>query len=100
MVSDNDTIKVDHIMEVSFKVAAYEDKVESDVVPMTVCHLLLRWPWQFDCGIIHNGRTNHYSFKWEGKEDVLCPMLPNQVITDKTLSGHAIGESSKGAISH
>src|SRR5215216_3200954 len=42
-----------------------------DVVPMSICHLLLGRPWQFDCGVIHNGRTNHYSFKMKGKEYVL-----------------------------
>ena len=32
---------------------------------------------------LHNGRTNHYSFKMQGKEFVLRPMSPNQVIADK-----------------
>ena len=71
------------MVQVSFKIGAYEDTLECDVVPMTVCHLLLGRPWQFDRGVIHNGRTNHYSFKMKGKEYVLRPMSPSQVIADK-----------------
>ena len=70
-------------MQVSFKIGAYEDTLECDVVPMTVCHLLLGQPWQFDRGVVHNGRTNHYIFKMKGKEYVLRPMSPSQVIADK-----------------
>ena len=70
-LSDSGTIKVDHTVQVSFKIGAYEDSLECDVVPMSVCHLLLGRPWQFDRGVIHNGRTNHYSFKMKGKEYVL-----------------------------
>ena len=70
-LSDFGTIKVEHTVKVSFKIGAYEDTLECDVVPMSVCHLLLGRPWQFDRGVIHNGRTNHYSFKMKGKEYVL-----------------------------
>ena len=65
------TIQVEHIVKVAFKIGAYEDTLECDVVPMFVCHLLLGRPWQFDRGVIHNGRTNHYSFKTKVKEYVL-----------------------------
>jgi len=62
---------------------------------MSVCHLLLGRPWQFDRGVIHNGRTNHYSFKMKGKEYVLRPMSPSQVIADKQATHH--GENSERA---
>ena len=58
------------MVKVSFKTGAYEDTLECDVVPMSVCHLLLGRPWQFDSGIIHNGRINSYSFKMKGTEYV------------------------------
>jgi hypothetical protein len=87
-LSDSGTIQVEHTVQVSFKIGAYEDTLECDVVPMFVCHLLLGRPWQFDRGIIHNGRTNHYSFKMKGKEFVLRPMTPSQVIADKQASTH------------
>jgi hypothetical protein len=70
-LSDSGTIQVEHTVQVSFKIGTYEDTLECDVVPMSVSHLLLGRPWQFDRGIIHNGRTNHYSFKMKGKEYVL-----------------------------
>ena len=78
----------EHTVKVSFKIGAYEDTLECDVVPMSVCHLLLGRPWQFDHGVIHNGRTNYYSFKMKGKEYVLRPMSPSQVIADKQASTH------------
>ena len=59
------------------------------------CHLLLGRPWQFDRGVIHNGRTNHYIFKMKGKEYVLRPMSPSQVIADKQATHR--GENSERA---
>ena len=82
-LSDSGTIQVEHTVQVCFKIGAYEGTLECDVVPMSVCHLLLGIPWQFDYGVIHNGRTNHYSFKMKGKEYILRPMSPSQVIADK-----------------
>ena len=58
------------------------------MVPMTVCHLLLGRPWQFDRGVIHNGRTNHYSFKLKVKEYVLRPMSPSQGIAEQQATHH------------
>ena len=54
-LSDTGTIQVEQRVQVSFKIGAYEDTLECDVLPMTVCHLLLGRPWQFDRGVIHNG---------------------------------------------
>ena len=70
-LSDSGTIQVEHMVQVSFKIDAYEDTLECDVVPMSACHLLLGRPWQFHRGVIHNGRTNHYRFKMKGKEYIL-----------------------------
>lgn len=97
-LSDSGTIQVEHTVQVSFKIGAYEDTLQCDVVLMFVCHLLLGCPWQFDRGIIHNGRTNDYSFKMKGNEYVLQPMSPSQVITDKQATHH--GESSERANHH
>jgi hypothetical protein len=56
--------------------------VEYDVVPMTVCHVLLGRPWQFDKKAIHNGYSNVYTFKEADKAFMLCPMTPSQIIAD------------------
>jgi hypothetical protein len=50
------------------KIGEYIDSVECDVVPMTVCHLLLGRPWQYDRSSLHCGRSNQYTIKWKGKE--------------------------------
>ena len=64
------------------QIGAYEDIVDCDVVPMSVCHLLLGRPWQYDKGAMNDGRTNYYSFKSNNKNFVLRPMTPSQVIAD------------------
>jgi hypothetical protein len=98
-LSDSGTTQVEHTVQVSFKIGAYEDTLECDVVPMSVCHILLGRPWQFDRNVIHNGRTNYYSFKMSGKEYVLRPMSPSQVITDKQATTYR-GENSERASHH
>jgi hypothetical protein len=35
-LSDNDNVKIQHTVSITFKIGAYEDTVECDVVPMTV----------------------------------------------------------------
>jgi hypothetical protein len=47
-LSDNGNVKIEYTVSVTFKIGAYEDTMECDVVPMTVCHVLLGRPWQFD----------------------------------------------------
>ena len=64
------------------KIGSYEDMVECDVAPMSVCYLLLGRPWQFDKAATHDGRTNYYSFKWNNKHLMLRPMTPSQIIAD------------------
>jgi len=72
-LSDCGTVKTQHLVQVSFKIGAYEDTMYCDVVPMTVCHLLLGRPWQYDRSAMHDGRTNYYSFKSNDKTFVLRP---------------------------
>ena len=38
--------------------------------------------FQYDRAATHEGRTNHYKFKWHGQEVVLRPMTPSQIIAD------------------
>ena len=52
-LSDNGNVKIQHQVDVSFKIGHYEDTVLCDVVPISVCHLLLGRPWQFDKGAMH-----------------------------------------------
>ncbi|KAK1602328.1 hypothetical protein QYE76_048162 [Lolium multiflorum] len=81
-LSDNGNVKIQHTVTISFKIGAYEDTVDCDVVPMTVCHMLLGRPWQYDKKANHDGYTNAYSFKVNDKTYILRPMTPSQVIAD------------------
>uniref|UniRef100_A0A2N9GRT7 Retrotransposon gag domain-containing protein n=1 Tax=Fagus sylvatica TaxID=28930 RepID=A0A2N9GRT7_FAGSY len=68
-------IKVIKRCMVSFSIwKKYEDVVSCDVVPMDVCHLLLRRPWQYDRDTSHNGKNNTYSLKLNGKKFTLLSM--------------------------
>ena len=64
---------------ISFSVGNLRDEVLCDVLPMDACHLLLGRPWQFDKDVIHNGRSNPYSFKLKGQNYTLTPLLPSKV---------------------
>jgi hypothetical protein len=81
-LSDNGHVKIEHTVSVTFKIGAYEDKVECDVVPMTVFHVLLGRPWQFEKKGIQNGYSNAYTFKEDDKTFTLRPMTPSQIIVD------------------
>ncbi|KAK1653346.1 hypothetical protein QYE76_071151 [Lolium multiflorum] len=81
-LSDKGNVKIQHTVTVNFKIGPYEDTIECDVVPMTVCHMLLGRPWQFDKKAIHDGHSNAYTFKVKDKKFELRPMTPSQIIAD------------------
>ena len=81
-LSDHGEMKISHMVRVEFHIGPYKDTVECDVVPMTVCHLLLGRPWQSDRDVRHNGRANTYSLYWHGKEVILRPMTPQQIVNE------------------
>ena len=55
---------------------------ECDVVSMSVCHMLLGRPWQFDRKVIHDGRANTYQLNWHNKNIILRPMIPQQIVNE------------------
>ncbi|KAA3473908.1 Transposon Ty3-I Gag-Pol polyprotein [Gossypium australe] len=65
----------------------YKDEVLCDAVPMHARHILLGRPWQYDRRVIHDGFTNRYSFKFNGKLITLVPMSPKQVYEDQVPNG-------------
>ncbi|KAK1664848.1 hypothetical protein QYE76_053007 [Lolium multiflorum] len=81
-LSDKGNVKIQHTVTVNFKIGPYEDTIECDVVPMTVCHMLLGRPWQFDKKAIHDGYSNAYTFTVKDKKFELRPMTPSQIIAD------------------
>ncbi|RVW65387.1 hypothetical protein CK203_022204 [Vitis vinifera] len=52
----------------------YMDEAWCDVIPMTICHMLLGRPWLYDRKVIYDGYANTYSFTFKGKEFVLDPL--------------------------
>ncbi|KAK1609359.1 hypothetical protein QYE76_033032 [Lolium multiflorum] len=81
-LSDKGNVKIQHTVTVNFKIGPYEDTIECDVVPMTVCHMLLGRPWQYDKKAIHDGLSNTCTFKVNDKKFELRPMTPSQIIAD------------------
>ena len=61
----------------------YKDTVWCDVIAMDTFHLLLGRPWQYDREVSHNGRTNTYSFLFEGVKIIL---IPSKQVLEKTNS--------------
>ncbi|KAK1605080.1 hypothetical protein QYE76_028753 [Lolium multiflorum] len=81
-LSDNGEMKVNHMVRVEFAIGPYKDCIDFDVVPMTVCHLLLGRPWLYDRSVQHNGRANTYHLEFKGKKINLQPMTPQQIVNE------------------
>jgi hypothetical protein len=51
---------------------------------MDACYLLLGRPWQYDRGVVHDGRQKTYTLSIKGKKVVLAPwregLIPIPVI--------------------
>ena len=75
-------MKVLKLVSIRFSLGKYNEELVCDVVPMLACHLLLRRPWKFDRDVVHQGRSNKYTFVIEGKKYVLSPCTPYQVSED------------------
>jgi hypothetical protein len=75
-------MKVSHMVSVNFEIGPYHDSIEFDVVPMTVCDLLLGRPWLYDHHVQHNGCANTYHLEFEGKKINLQPMSPQQIVNE------------------
>jgi hypothetical protein len=81
-LSDSGEMKISYMVRVEFQIRPYKDTVECDVVPMTVCHLLLGRPWQYGRDVRHNGRENTYNLNWHGNDITLQPMTLQQIVNE------------------
>ena len=81
-LSNNGEMKVIHMVRVNFQIGPYKDSIDFDVVPMTVCHLLLGRPWLYDRHVQHNGRANTYHLEFKGKKIAMQPMTPQEIVND------------------
>ncbi|KAL5548134.1 hypothetical protein UlMin_003365 [Ulmus minor] len=73
-IKDVGETKVTEQCRIPFSIGKYKDEVLCDVVDMDACHMLLGRPWQFNLNIVHNGRTNTYSFCKDNMKIILAPM--------------------------
>ena len=74
-VNDTNSILVKHRCQIKFSLGKnYADEAWCDVIPMTVCHMLLGRPWLYDRKVFYDGYTNTYSFNFKGKKFVLEPL--------------------------
>jgi len=95
-LNDSGDIKIGYRVNVPFKIGEYVDTVECDVAPMSVCHLLLGRPWQYDRYTQHCGRTNQYTLDLKGKKFVLKPMTPQQIMAEHLQKQTEISPASEG----
>ena len=95
-LNDSGDIKIGYRVKVPFKIGEYVDTVECDVAPMSVCHLLLGGPWQYDRYTQHCGRTNQYTLDLKGKKFVLKPMTPQQILAEHLQKQTEISPASEG----
>jgi hypothetical protein len=78
--NNNGKFKVTKTAKVHFSIGSYHDFVDFDVVSMDAFSLLLGCPWEFDTDAIHHGRSYKYTFMHKGKEIVLLPMTPTEIV--------------------
>jgi hypothetical protein len=63
---------------------------------MSVCHMLLGRPWQYDRYSQHCGRTNQYTRDLKGRKFVLKPMTPQQIMAEHLQKKTEISAASRG----
>lgn len=52
----------------------YKDEALCDVVPMSVCHVLLGRPWQYDRGAIYDCRRNLVTIEKDAQKFTLASL--------------------------
>ena len=85
-INDSNSIPVKHRFLVKFSLGKrYTDEVWCDVLPMSVCHLLLGRSWLYRL-VLYDGYDNTYSFKFQNKKIVLEPLLITEFQSSKESS--------------
>lgn len=51
-------------------------------MPMYVCHVIKGRPWQFDKGVVHDGRINIYTFEKDGGNHTLITLKFESAIVE------------------
>jgi len=83
-VNEENSVLVKHRCLVKFSLGKkYMDEAWCDVIPMTVCHMLLGRPWLYDRKVFYDGYANTYSFIYKGRKLVLDPLQISEFDTPK-----------------
>ena len=61
-------------------IGSYQDQILCDVLDMSACHILLGRLWKYDRRVKHDGYTNIYTLRHEGKLKDLIPLPPYRAI--------------------
>ncbi|XP_035551732.1 uncharacterized protein LOC118349895 [Juglans regia] len=81
---DTSSIAVKERCLVPIQFLEYKDRIWCDVIPMDVGHVILGRPWLFDLDVTIHGRSNSYSFVFNGKKIHLNPLPPKPVGSQQT----------------
>jgi hypothetical protein len=82
-LNDGGEVKVNKQVLVAFFISKYYDKVLCDVVLMQASYMLLGKLWQYDRRVTHDGVTNRYSSKMNGRHITLVSLTPKQIYEEQ-----------------
>jgi hypothetical protein len=82
-LNDGGEVKVNKQVLVAFSISKYYDKVLCDVVLMQASYMLLGKLWQYDRRVTHDGVTNRYSSKMNGRHITLVSLTPKQIYEEQ-----------------
>jgi hypothetical protein len=82
-LNDGGEVKVNKQVLVAFSISKYYDKVLCDVVLMQASYMLLGKLWQYDRTVTHDGVTNRYSSKMNGRHITLVLLTPKQIYEEQ-----------------
>ena len=79
------TVLVNEHSWVKFSIGGYKDRLICDVLPMDACHLLLGRSWQYDRGVIYDGKKNTISFKKNGRTFEIQCLMEDEELSRRSL---------------
>ena len=80
---DTSSIVIKESCVVPLQFLTYKAKIWYDVIPMDVEHIILGRPWLYVLDVTLHGRSNSYSFMFEGKKIILNPLKPKPIDMSK-----------------
>ena len=88
---DTSSIAIKERCVVPLQFLTYETEIRCDIIPMDVRHIILSRPWLYDLDVTIHGRSNNFSFVFEGKKIMLNPLKPKPIDSKKTKAPKAKG---------